>query len=188
MNAGEFRKHDVGVTLVNSVRMRSLNLFYRKRPRATDVLSFRVADEVPGTGSEMQGIAALLQGSPGNATYIDAFPEDRADDGQLSGPPIVRDLGDIVICLDFCARYASVNGWPLADYLPLVAVHGIAHLAGHTHNAREDYTRMKLAEAEAMARLRSFEGGRVRGLFSDGSLGEVRHCKPPSDLPTSYLP
>lgn len=175
--------HDIAVTLVSCVRMRSLNAFYRERPRATDVLSFRSADEAAGRHPEHAAVAAAMQSAAGAATYLPAAGD---GDGELR---VVRDLGDIVICPEVCGMHAAAQGWPLAEYLPLVAVHGVAHLAGYTHEGEEDYEGMKVAEAAALAKLFDVERRRGGGdVLSLNSVGDVRRRLRPGDMPASYLP
>jgi len=53
-------------------------------------------------------------------------------------PPIGLDiLGDIAISYDTAARQADDRGISLLDEVTILLVHGLLHLLGHIHDARE---------------------------------------------------
>jgi rRNA maturation RNase YbeY len=142
--------------------MRALNAFYRKRPRATDILSFRAADPPPASLPTTRGVASAPLAPTSSAVFLPADPFDTGADANPTQPR--ADLGDMFIAADYCARCAAAHGWPLAAYLPLVAAHGIAHLAGYTHDSPEEYARMKGAETAALAVLRGGGGTLARSV------------------------
>lgn len=143
--------------------MRAVNSFYRNSPRATDVLSFRNADL--SVARAHQGTASAPLPLYSAAAYI---PSTECESGAAPAIP-PRDMGDILMCVDVCAAYAREEGWKVERYLPVVATHGLAHLAGYTHEEEECYAEMKAVEREALRELRAGEA------LADG-------------IPESYLP
>lgn len=67
-------------------------------------------------------------------------------------PPIGLDiLGDVVISCDTAARQAVDRGVSLTDEVTILLVHGLLHLLGHIHDAREgagDEDRMLMESEE----------------------------------------
>ncbi len=55
-------------------------------------------------------------------------------------------IGDVYISLDTAKRQAEERGAPLNDELLRLMVHGLLHLAGHTHDGEEDTSKMKTIE------------------------------------------
>lgn len=68
-------------------------------------------------------------------------PEDRCD----------SNLGDVVLCPSVVVRHAQADGVPPAVRFPVVLVHAVQHLLGHTHHGLHDAARMRAAESEALA-------------------------------------
>lgn len=139
---------DVGLTLISSPRMRALHAHHLALHYATDILSFPTCD------------APLPP--PGPDTLFLSAPRD--------------DLGDIVVCVDVVSRVARRNAWTLDEYLPVVAAHGLAHLAGFTHAAEGEYAEMREVEVGLLAALRAGEKRCTRRGAMEGG------------LPESYLP
>jgi probable rRNA maturation factor len=87
-----------------------------------------------------------------NRTYRGA---DRATDVltfSLRGDSLSRGvLGDVYISLETAARRAKRRGVPLEEEVLRLLVHGLLHLAGHTHDGREDGVRMRKLERELLA-------------------------------------
>jgi probable rRNA maturation factor len=64
-----------------------------------------------------------------------------------------RYLGDIAISVPTARRYAKKAGWPLAEELRFLLLHGLLHLLGHDHET----------DSGAMNRLQSALGRKVLG-------------------------
>ncbi len=66
-------------------------------------------------------------------TDVLAFPIDDGDDDLPEGAP--RLLGDVVVCLEQCARQAGEQSVSRGEELATLIVHGTLHLLGHDHEA-----------------------------------------------------
>jgi len=97
--------------------MRDLNRRYRRKDRATDVLSF--GQSLP---RRAKGTAA--------ATSLR-----READGTL-------ELGDVVISGAQAARQAKRRQWPLATEVAFLAAHGALHLLGYEDDTSAGYREM----------------------------------------------
>lgn len=62
-------------------------------------------------------------------------------------------LGDVILARETVAREASAQGKTFLDHASHLAVHGVLHLLGYTHDADADAARMEAAEIAALARL-----------------------------------
>lgn len=62
-------------------------------------------------------------------------------------------LGDVILALETVALEADAQGKSFPDHATHLAVHGVLHLLGHTHDAEEDAARMEALEVAALARL-----------------------------------
>jgi probable rRNA maturation factor len=62
-------------------------------------------------------------------------------------------LGDVVLSYQTIAREAAEQGKSLADHLVHLAVHGILHLLGWTHDEEEEAREMEKRERDILARL-----------------------------------
>lgn len=71
------------------------------------------------------------------AVHLDALAN--TDDGEAL-------LGDLVLAAETCLREADEKGWPLADYVQHLIVHGTLHLLGYDHETSD-------AAADAMENL-----------------------------------
>jgi len=128
-------------------------------------------------------ILGSLVGSEGEASIVFVSDErirelnrtyrgtDRATDVltfSLHGDSLSRGvLGDVVISLETASRRAKRRGVPLEEEVLRLLVHGLLHLAGYTHDGREDGARMRKLEreflAEHMDRMRRRRNGRTAG-------------------------
>ncbi|MCI0659072.1 MAG: rRNA maturation RNase YbeY [Acidobacteria bacterium] len=70
-----------------------------------------------------------------------------------SGAGEERYLGDIAISIPTAKRYAKKAGWPLAEELRFLLLHGLLHLLGHDHET----------DSGDMNRLQSALGKKVLG-------------------------
>jgi len=126
----------VTVAIVSDARVRALNRQYRRKDKATDVLSF------PASAP-----SALRRGTPASASRL---PRGRPDERGY--------LGDVVIAAGVAARQAHDAGHTLAAELRVLALHGLLHLLGYDHE-RDDG---RMARLERRLRRR---GGLEEGLI-----------------------
>jgi probable rRNA maturation factor len=61
--------------------------------------------------------------------------------------PAASELGDIVIATGVARRQAREHGHPYADELRVLALHGLLHLLGYDHHAKDDRGRMARVES-----------------------------------------
>jgi probable rRNA maturation factor len=113
----------VTIALVSDADMRLLNRRYRRKNRATDVLSFPAA-----AGRSTAPRRRRASGLP-------------AEDGLL---------GDIVIARGVAAAQARSTGHTLDAELRILALHGLLHLLGYDHH--RDSGQMRRLEARLLAR------------------------------------
>ncbi len=116
----------LSVAVVSDARIRSLNRRYRGVDRATDVLSFPVAD----------------RRSPLTA--------DRSLITDHRSPITDRCLGDIVIARGVARRQAREAGHSELTEWRVLALHGLLHLLGYDHE--RDAGRMRRVEARLRRR------------------------------------
>ena len=65
----------------------------------------------------------------------------------------LADLGDIFISLKQARKKAAKRGMARADYLTLLAVHGVLHLCGFDHERTADAEKMEKKENAIMRKL-----------------------------------
>ena len=68
-------------------------------------------------------------------------------------PGEARPLGDVVLCLPVIAAEAAEYGKTFAQRLAHLLIHGVLHLAGHTHNDEPERLAMEALETTVMAEL-----------------------------------
>lgn len=111
---------EVAIALVSDSRIRQLNKAYRRKDKATDVLSF------PSDS------AATLKGRP--TTVVGRGLAESS-------------LGDIAIATGVARRQAKAAGHTYETELRVLALHGLLHLLGYDHDDPKDEGRMARAEA-----------------------------------------
>jgi probable rRNA maturation factor len=62
-------------------------------------------------------------------------------------------LGDVVISLPRAQDQASTGGYPLAEELQLLVVHGTLHLLGYDHQRKSDKKRMQAIQDNVLTQL-----------------------------------
>ena len=161
---------ELSIAIVGDRAIRRLNLSYRGKDQATDVLSFPQLEA---------RAAARLQGH-GCAT---ARP--KAQNGVArgtDGPPIA--LGDIAISIDTAARQARILGEPIAARVRTLLIHGILHLLGYDHERSPAAARRMFARerelAAMLAAARGASDARVRG---DVGVAANAYGWPPAAMP-----
>ena len=119
---------DISLLACSDARIADLNLDFRDKAGATNVLSWP-ADN-------------LAAESPGGK------PTPPAPDmtGELS-------LGDIAIAYETCQREAAEAGKPMANHVTHLVVHGVLHLLGYDHIRDPDATLMERIEGEILGNL-----------------------------------
>lgn len=117
---------EISLLACNDTRIAVLNEDFRGKPQPTNVLSWPSADR-----------GAMR---PGDAP---ALPRPGAD----------RELGDIAIAFETCAREADEGGKPLEDHAAHLIVHAVLHLLGYDHVRDEDATLMERCEVAILGKL-----------------------------------
>jgi probable rRNA maturation factor len=117
---------ELGVRVVGPTESRRLNARYRGRDKPTNVLSFPAA-EVPAGRSKV--------------------PQATLDN------PIIRPLGDLVICPHVLRAEAREQHKSLRAHWAHLVVHGALHLVGYDHEDPADANRMERREVSVLRRL-----------------------------------
>ena len=138
----------VHVTLGSDARIRALNRRYRRKDRATDVLSFPASPSPQPRASSPQPRTSSPQPRASS-------PQLRASRLQPRAPSL---LGDIVIARGVAKRQAREATHSEQTELRVLALHGLLHLLGYDHE--RDNGRMQRVEQ----RLRR-KGGLREGLI-----------------------
>ncbi len=108
---------ELSIVLVDNAYIQNLNLEYRGLDQPTDVLSFAMVDEQPGTPVLNQD--------------------------QLELPEL---LGDIFISMERAVEQAESYGHSLEREVCYLAIHGLLHLLGFDHHEPEETEAMRQAE------------------------------------------
>jgi probable rRNA maturation factor len=114
---------EISIILVDDAYIQNLNSEYRGLDQPTDVLSFAMVDEQPGT------------------------PALNSD--QLELPEL---LGDIFISAERAVEQAESYGHSLEREICYLAIHGLLHLLGFDHNEPEETEAMRQAEEAILAK------------------------------------
>ena len=108
----------LSVRLADDAALRDLNRSFRGLDEPTDVLSFPLEEAAAGDV---------------------AFP-------RAPGEQVARELGDIVISVQWAARQAEQAGRPLPLELRHLALHGALHLLGHGHEGASEERALRARE------------------------------------------
>jgi probable rRNA maturation factor len=125
MKAAGLPDCELSLTLTSDESIRTLNRDYRKKDRATDVLSFSQLEE---------------RGTPS--------PDPRAITN-IRGMP----LGDVVISIDTALAQAREYGVAPAERLRTLLIHGFLHLLGYDHERSPSEARKMFARERRLAAL-----------------------------------
>jgi probable rRNA maturation factor len=125
---------ELSLTLTSDASIRALNRDYRKKDRATDVLSFSQIEE---RGS-----------SP---------PDPRAVSNVIGMP-----LGDVVISIDTALAQARAYGVAPTERLRTLLIHGFLHLLGYDHERSPAEARKMFARERELAAIMSGSPRRKR--------------------------
>ena len=115
-----YNDFDIGILFTTNKSIRNYNRTFRKKDKATDILSFPYHTE-------------LMAGQRISVSE----PED-------------RNLGDLIISLEFAAKDAKLASSSLDDYILMLIVHGIAHLIGYDHITDSDHKKMSSFEKKLL--------------------------------------
>ncbi len=111
-----YEDFDIGIWLTTNQTIRKYNKNFRKKDKATNILSFPFHTDL----------------KPGSKIKI-SHPDD-------------KNLGDIIISLEFCKKDSLELNLPFSDYLIKIIVHGIAHLLGYDHKTDKQFKKMSQFE------------------------------------------
>jgi probable rRNA maturation factor len=115
-----YKDFDLGILLTTNATIRKYNKQYRKKDKATDILSFPYHTEL------------------------------KAGQKVLAKNPEDKNLGDIIISVEFANKDAQAEGKPLSEHLKVLLVHGIAHLLGYDHETEKDFVVMDKLEQKLL--------------------------------------
>jgi rRNA maturation RNase YbeY len=139
LKAAGLGKCELSLTLTSDENIRTLNREYRKKDRATDVLSFSQIEE---RGS-----------SPPDPLAIPNNP----------GMP----LGDVVISIDTALAQARTHGVSPRERLRTLLIHGFLHLLGYDHErSPADARKMFARERQLAAIMKSQAASKSRARTS----------------------
>ncbi len=116
--------YEISLLACDDVRIATLNAQFRNRPGPTNVLSWPAVD----LGSDTAGEPPDISAAP-------------------------RELGDLALAYETCAREAAAAGLTLEAHLTHLTVHGILHLLGYDHIRDEDAALMQAQETAILAKL-----------------------------------
>jgi probable rRNA maturation factor len=142
---------EVAIALVSDARIRTLNRRFRRADKTTDVLSFPT-DSVNFYQSSRGPTPARRR----SAVALRATSLRRL--ARAAGAPVF--FGDIVIATGVARRQAKQAAHSYQSELRVLALHGLLHLLGYDHHARDDRGRMARIEARLRRR-----GGLRAGLI-----------------------
>ncbi len=120
-NIGE--EAEMSLFITGQERIKQLNKIYRKKDRATDVLSFPF----------------LAEGGEGSSFS--------------SPPDGLKHLGEVIISYPQAALQAQEQGHSLNEELSLLVVHGVLHLLGYDHIEGIEAEDMQNRQNEILDRL-----------------------------------
>ena len=132
MKATRLPDCELSLTLTSDESIRVLNRDYRKKDRATDVLSFSQLEE------------------------RDSGPPDPSAIANTKGMP----LGDVVISIDTALAQSRKYGVKPAQRLQTLLIHGFLHLLGYDHERSPAEARKMFARERELAAL--VAGARAR--------------------------
>lgn len=112
---------DVNVMLTTNATIKKYNLNFRHKDKATDILSFPFHADL----------------KPGQRIKVSS-PED-------------KNLGDIIISLEYVEKVAKEIGVPFKAHLTTLLAHGVAHLLNYDHSTDAQFKAMQKVEQKLLA-------------------------------------
>lgn len=127
---------ELSIALVDDPTIHELNRTYRRKDKATDVLSFPMIE-----GDAAAGVGPRTSSGPRGPVEPSAWR---------------GLLGDVIISIDTARRQARQRRRPLLDELTMLLGHGLLHLLGYDHgtDAEEQEMTALTRELEAAAAAR----------------------------------
>ena len=114
---------DLGIWLTTNKTIKKYNHLYRKKNAPTDILSFPFYPELKA-GHRIKP---------------------HCDDD--------KNLGDILISLEYAQKDAQKQGISLKKHMQVLLVHGICHLLGYDHIKNSDYIIMHAQEQKLLSQI-----------------------------------
>lgn len=112
-----YEDFDIGVLITNNKNIREYNRTYRNKDKATDILSFSYHPEL----------------QPGKRIKVKTEED--------------KNLGDLVLSLEYIQKSAQELDVPFNDRLTTLLIHGILHLLGYDHETDAQWRSMRAKEA-----------------------------------------
>ncbi|OYU01757.1 MAG: rRNA maturation RNase YbeY [Sphingomonadaceae bacterium PASS1] len=136
---------EVSIKLTDDAEVHALNLEWRDKDKATNVLSFPMLEH-----DELQYLRhpELVSGSYSisDADHIKTLKQVQGDGAEME---IL--LGDIILAYETCAAEADEKQITVADHATHLVIHGMLHLLGHDHVDDEEAEAMEALEVKALA-------------------------------------
>jgi rRNA maturation RNase YbeY len=116
----DYSDFDLGIWLTTNKTIRAYNKEYRHKDKATNILSFPF------------------------------HPKLKAGERIKVKTPDDKNLGDLILSLEYVKKEAENLSLPLQKHLLRLLVHGICHLLGYDHIKDADYAIMHKKEQELL--------------------------------------
>ena len=122
-----YQSFDLGIWLTTNKTIREYNKTYRKKDKATDILSFAYHPDL----------------KPGQSIVVKTVED--------------KNLGDLIISVEYLQKDAPNWGQTFKERLRILLIHGICHLRGYDHEFDDDYEIMKAEEERMLNYLKGCE-------------------------------
>lgn len=129
LDALRYPDFDLNIWLTTNTSIRKYNRKYRKKNKATDVLSFPFYPQLKA------------------GQRIKAKTEDD------------KNLGDLIISPEYMLKDLPKWGCSFEEHLQRILVHGICHLLGYDHIKDKDYNVMHKKETQLLKKIGSTKHG-----------------------------
>lgn len=120
-----YSDYDIGILLTTNKSIRVFNRSYRNKDKPTDILSFSYYPELKA-GERIK-------------------PKSEED----------KNLGDLIISLEYVKKDAQSLGQTLDERMKILLVHGTCHLLGYDHEKDADWKKMQKKENEILKQLKN---------------------------------
>ncbi|OMJ23078.1 putative ribonuclease [Smittium culicis] len=143
-----FTEWDIGLQLVDNSQIALLNSQYRNKDRPTDVLSFpfnNTYPEIIKPDVENSANSSDRKLPPRHTIEkrIDSPNTTTNIPFQDSESEIVKDLGDIVLSVEYAINDCKQNNENILDWTRILLVHSFCHLLGYDHEKEQDYLKVR---------------------------------------------
>ena len=118
-----YQDFDIGIWFTTNATIKKYNKKYRKKNKATDILSFPFHTQL------------------------------KAGEKIRIHTPDEKNLGDIMLSLEHAQKDAREAKRPFNDHIKMLLVHGICHLLGYDHKTDIDYKKMQTKETSILKKL-----------------------------------